>query len=236
MSNSNSNQTSDTNVLASRFGNLIFEKRKAFGMTQEKLAEEVDVDVKIIGHIERGESKNYITALKIVCMLGIPIDDELFPDNSNTEDCPYIDDEHSPDSSNTEDYPYTDDEPFPDSSNTENCPYNQKVATNFGKRVREKRGNNNMSKKALAKVVGISAKTVKRIELGKNKCYVTALKIAYILEISIDDELFGGTDIKDTNDKKISELKAENDRLKAEIVMLEEEITYLKKHISNLAK
>lgn len=222
MSNSNSNQTSDTNVLASRFGNLIFEKRKAFGMTQEKLAEEVDVDVKIIGHIERGESKNYITALKIVCMLGIPIDDELFPDNSNTEDCPYIDDEHSP-----------------DSSNTENCPYNQKVATNFGKRVREKRGNNNMSKKALAKVVGISAKTVKRIELGKNKCYVTALKIAYILEISIDDELFGGTDIKalfDTNDKKISELKAENDRLKAEIVMLEEEITYLKKHISNLAK
>jgi transcriptional regulator with XRE-family HTH domain len=48
-------------------GRHIRAKRKALRMTQEKLAEKVDLSVSFIGHIERGSRKASIETLSQLC-------------------------------------------------------------------------------------------------------------------------------------------------------------------------
>ena len=69
----------------SDFGRRIREERKKLGMTQEKLAEDVNLSTAYIGQIERGErSPTLETVVAIANRLGVTVDyllsDSVEPD------------------------------------------------------------------------------------------------------------------------------------------------------------
>ena len=78
-------ETSKINRFSVRFGQMVRDKRKNMGLSQEELAEEINASTALIGQIERAETKPSIeTFFELVDYLGIdpraafyeyPIDD-----------------------------------------------------------------------------------------------------------------------------------------------------------------
>ncbi|TMS57276.1 helix-turn-helix transcriptional regulator [Imbroritus primus] len=60
------------------FGGVIRQKRTTLGLTQEELAEQLDVHVTVISRLERGASPpSFVTLMKVSEALGTPLS-ELF--------------------------------------------------------------------------------------------------------------------------------------------------------------
>jgi transcriptional regulator with XRE-family HTH domain len=67
-------------------GNRIREERLRLGLTQEKLAEDIDISISYMGQIERGERSLTLGSLvKVVNRLGVTID-YLLTDSVKVED------------------------------------------------------------------------------------------------------------------------------------------------------
>ena len=65
-------------------GIRVLENRKRMGLTQEQLAEKVDLSVSYISHIERGTRKASMeTMVKISNILGITVNELLYGNQSN---------------------------------------------------------------------------------------------------------------------------------------------------------
>jgi transcriptional regulator with XRE-family HTH domain len=63
----------------SRNGNSIRERRKALGLSQEELAEKIEVSAGLISHIETGfRPVSPRTAIKLEKILGIPKEQMVF--------------------------------------------------------------------------------------------------------------------------------------------------------------
>lgn len=70
-----------------QLGERIRELRKAWGLTQEQLAERADVHVSFVGNVERGENVPSIKTLRrIAKALGVSVKDVFdFPDEDTDE-------------------------------------------------------------------------------------------------------------------------------------------------------
>lgn len=78
--------TEEVNLKLERIGNIIREARLNQGLTQEELAELVDVTPAYIGHIERNQrSFSLQTLVKLVTELDIDMN-YLFSENAATDD------------------------------------------------------------------------------------------------------------------------------------------------------
>ena len=63
-------------LIKDRLGNMVREKRKKHGITQERLAEKVNVTTGMIGQIERGETMPSVETLEAL-ILQLSIDPQL---------------------------------------------------------------------------------------------------------------------------------------------------------------
>lgn len=81
--------TSVVDMFKFRFGQMVREKRKAKGMSQEELAEMINASTALIGQIERGETKPSIDSfLALIDVLGI--DPRVAVYNQPIDDSDYV--------------------------------------------------------------------------------------------------------------------------------------------------